>query len=82
MIKITSKLLSLILVQVNLFNELGFVSGSICTGNNASPNWYGAAGYPPYFTRNTPEKCPFIAPYSLLHEKKVDVSRFCLFWDL
>ncbi len=54
-----SKILSLtILVQLNLSNNLFFVSGSICTGNNVSPNWYGAVGYPPYFTRNTPEKCP------------------------
>merc|ERR1711971_1001021 len=32
--------------------------GSICTGIVASPNWYGQAGYPPYFTRSTSENCP------------------------
>jgi len=31
--------------------------GEICTGIAASPNWYGSAAYPPYFTRNTAEKC-------------------------
>ena len=36
----------------------GAALGSICSGNNVSPNWYGAAGYPPYFTRDAPEKCP------------------------
>ena len=41
-VPVTSKLVSLILLQVNLFNKIDFVSGSICTGNNASPNWYGA----------------------------------------
>ena len=35
-----------------------FVSASICSGINASPNWYGSVGYPPYFTRDVPEKCP------------------------
>ena len=34
------------------------VSASECVGPNASPNWYGSVGYPPYFTRDTPEKCP------------------------
>mmetsp|Transcript_16115 Transcript_16115/g.17771 ORF Transcript_16115/g.17771 Transcript_16115/m.17771 type:complete len:629 (-) Transcript_16115:371-2257(-) len=36
----------------------GTTSGSICTGNKASPNWYGNVAYPPYFTRDAPEKCP------------------------
>lgn len=31
--------------------------GAICSGPNASPNWYGAVAYPPYYTRETPEKC-------------------------
>jgi len=33
-------------------------SASICIGDNASPNWYGSVAYPPYFTRDSPEKCP------------------------
>ncbi len=37
---------------------LGAASGQICTGPAASPNWYGGQGYPPFFTRDTPEKCP------------------------
>ena len=36
----------------------GTTSASVCTGNNASPNWYGSVAYPPHFTRNAPEKCP------------------------
>jgi len=36
----------------------GAARASICTGNNMSPNWYGPVGYPPYFTRNSEEKCP------------------------
>uniref|UniRef100_A0A6U5EJ03 EF-hand domain-containing protein n=1 Tax=Corethron hystrix TaxID=216773 RepID=A0A6U5EJ03_9STRA len=34
------------------------ILASICSGNNASPNWYGSVGYPPYFTRKNIEKCP------------------------
>jgi hypothetical protein len=63
-VPVTSKLVSLILLQVNLFNKIDFVSGSICTGNNASPNWYGAVAYPPYFTRSAPEKCPQVLELS------------------
>lgn len=33
-------------------------SASICSGPIASPNWYGVFGYPPFFTRDAPEKCP------------------------
>jgi len=58
-------------VQLNLFDNLFFVSGSICTGNNVSPNWYGAVGYPPYFTRNTPEKCPQIFELSRCEQSAV-----------
>uniref|UniRef100_A0A7S2EKX3 EF-hand domain-containing protein n=1 Tax=Ditylum brightwellii TaxID=49249 RepID=A0A7S2EKX3_9STRA len=36
----------------------GAALGAICSGDNASSNWYGAVAYPPYFTRNAPEKCP------------------------
>jgi len=32
--------------------------GSVCTGNNISPNWYGAVGYPPWFTNDSSENCP------------------------
>ena len=38
-----------------LLPDLSF--GAICTGNVASPNWYGPDGFPPYLTRNA-EKFP------------------------
>ena len=37
---------------------LPIADGSICAGNNVSPNWYGMVGYPPYFTNSESERCP------------------------
>lgn len=48
----------MLLILILILNAIRSTYGSICAGPNASPNWYGSAGYPPYFTRNTPEKCP------------------------
>jgi len=44
-------------VNILLLGMLPSISGSICTGADASPNWYGTAAFPPYFIRDDPENC-------------------------
>jgi len=53
--------------------QLHSVYGSICTGNSASPNWYGSVGYTPYFTNSASEKCP--QKYSLSRCEQSAVMR-------
>mmetsp|Transcript_28862 Transcript_28862/g.31898 ORF Transcript_28862/g.31898 Transcript_28862/m.31898 type:complete len:597 (+) Transcript_28862:108-1898(+) len=37
---------------------LSSACATICSGPDASPNWYGSYGYPPWFTRYDDENCP------------------------
>merc|ERR1712194_401590 len=53
--------------------HLKSVYSSICTGNVASPNWYGSVGYTPYFTNSASEKCP--QKYSLSRCEQSAVMR-------
>ena len=39
-------------------SNTGSALANICSGPDASPNWYGPFGYPPDFTRYEDEKCP------------------------
>ena len=47
--------ISFTLALIILFYLPSFSYGSICTGNNVFPNWYGSVGYPPYFTGWCPQ---------------------------
>ena len=49
---------SIILIIALVLGNLPNSYGSVCTGNNASPNWYGMVGYPPYFANSASEGCP------------------------
>ena len=60
-----------VFLALELVIGLPGTSGSICSGNNVSPNWYGANGYPPYFTRDGPEKCPQIYGLSRCEQSAV-----------
>lgn len=48
--------------KITLLLALLFLSSAtdatICSGPDASPNWYGSYGYPPWFTRYEDENCP------------------------
>ena len=65
---------SIILTLASTLNLLQSASGSICSGSNDSPNWYGAVGYPPYFTNSVSERCPQKYPLSRCEQSAVMID--------